>query len=204
MFVLSIVLTSLFSLFYVTREGDRFLHRGWAKNCSYLYRCTAMILTWWKLYNLITLLGVLTSESKLPLAYKYHFSWYIYFPILIHIFRTSRYIYEVSGIYILLIHIFRTSRYIYEVSGIYIFLIHIFRTSRYIYEVSDTYIYIYIYFFLIHIFRTWYIYFELHDTYMRFLMYIFSWYIFFELHDTYIVILVYILFIWYFVTIGAS
>ena len=27
MFVLSIVLTSLFSLFYVTREGDRFLHR---------------------------------------------------------------------------------------------------------------------------------------------------------------------------------
>ena len=27
-FVLSIVLTSLFSLFYVTREGDRFLHRG--------------------------------------------------------------------------------------------------------------------------------------------------------------------------------
>ena len=28
MFVLSIVLTSLFSLFYVTREGDRFLHRG--------------------------------------------------------------------------------------------------------------------------------------------------------------------------------
>ena len=26
-FVLSIVLTSLFSLFYVTREGDRFLHR---------------------------------------------------------------------------------------------------------------------------------------------------------------------------------
>ena len=28
MFVLSFVLTSLFSLFYVTREGDRFLHRG--------------------------------------------------------------------------------------------------------------------------------------------------------------------------------
>ena len=28
MFVLSVVLTSLFSLFYVTREGDRFLHRG--------------------------------------------------------------------------------------------------------------------------------------------------------------------------------
>ena len=28
MFVLSIVLTSLFSLFYVTREGNRFLHRG--------------------------------------------------------------------------------------------------------------------------------------------------------------------------------
>ena len=28
MFVLSIVLTSLISLFYVTREGDRFLHRG--------------------------------------------------------------------------------------------------------------------------------------------------------------------------------
>ena len=28
MFVLSIVLTSLFSLFYVTREGGRFLHRG--------------------------------------------------------------------------------------------------------------------------------------------------------------------------------
>ena len=28
MFVLCIVLTSLFSLFYVTREGDRFLHRG--------------------------------------------------------------------------------------------------------------------------------------------------------------------------------
>ena len=28
MFVLSIVLTSLFSLFYVTREGDRFLHPG--------------------------------------------------------------------------------------------------------------------------------------------------------------------------------
>ena len=27
-FVLSFVLTSLFSLFYVTREGDRFLHRG--------------------------------------------------------------------------------------------------------------------------------------------------------------------------------
>ena len=27
MFVLSIVLTSLFSLFHVTREGDRFLHR---------------------------------------------------------------------------------------------------------------------------------------------------------------------------------
>ena len=31
MFVLSFVLTSLFSLFYVTREGDRFLHRGWAE-----------------------------------------------------------------------------------------------------------------------------------------------------------------------------
>ena len=30
MFVLSFVLTSLFSLFYVTRVGDRFLHRGWA------------------------------------------------------------------------------------------------------------------------------------------------------------------------------
>ena len=29
MFVLSIVLTSLFSLFYVTRERNRFLHRGW-------------------------------------------------------------------------------------------------------------------------------------------------------------------------------
>ena len=28
MFVLSIVLTPLFSLFYVTREGDRFLHRA--------------------------------------------------------------------------------------------------------------------------------------------------------------------------------
>ena len=28
MFVLSIVLTSLFSLFYVTRELHRFLHRG--------------------------------------------------------------------------------------------------------------------------------------------------------------------------------
>ena len=28
MFVLSFVLTSLFSLFCVTREGDRFLHRG--------------------------------------------------------------------------------------------------------------------------------------------------------------------------------
>ena len=28
MFVLSFVLTSLFSLFYFTREGDRFLHRG--------------------------------------------------------------------------------------------------------------------------------------------------------------------------------
>ena len=28
MFVLSIVFTSLFSLFYVTCEGDRFLHRG--------------------------------------------------------------------------------------------------------------------------------------------------------------------------------
>ena len=28
MFVLSFVLTSLFSLFYVTRVGDRFLHRG--------------------------------------------------------------------------------------------------------------------------------------------------------------------------------
>ena len=28
MFVLSIVLTSLFSLFHVTREGDRFLHQG--------------------------------------------------------------------------------------------------------------------------------------------------------------------------------
>ena len=28
MFVLSIVLTSLFSLFYVTREDNRFLHRG--------------------------------------------------------------------------------------------------------------------------------------------------------------------------------
>ena len=28
MFALCIVLTSLFSLFYVTREGDRFLHRG--------------------------------------------------------------------------------------------------------------------------------------------------------------------------------
>ena len=28
MFVLSIVLTSLFSLFYVTRERNRFLHRG--------------------------------------------------------------------------------------------------------------------------------------------------------------------------------
>ena len=28
MFVLSFVLTSLSSLFYVTREGDRFLHRG--------------------------------------------------------------------------------------------------------------------------------------------------------------------------------
>ena len=27
-FVLSIVLSSLFSLFYVTREGNRFLHRG--------------------------------------------------------------------------------------------------------------------------------------------------------------------------------
>ena len=27
-FVLSFVLTSLFSLFYVTREGDRFLHQG--------------------------------------------------------------------------------------------------------------------------------------------------------------------------------
>ena len=34
MFVLSIVLTSLFSLFYVTREGDRFLHRGWARCCA--------------------------------------------------------------------------------------------------------------------------------------------------------------------------
>ena len=31
MFVLSFVLTSLFSLFYVTHEGDRFLHRGWAQ-----------------------------------------------------------------------------------------------------------------------------------------------------------------------------
>ena len=30
MFVLSFILTSLFSLFYVAREGDRFLHRGWA------------------------------------------------------------------------------------------------------------------------------------------------------------------------------
>ena len=30
MFVLSIVLTSLFSLFYVTRERNRFLHRGYA------------------------------------------------------------------------------------------------------------------------------------------------------------------------------
>ena len=28
MFVLSIVLTSLFSLFYVTREGNGFFHRG--------------------------------------------------------------------------------------------------------------------------------------------------------------------------------
>ena len=28
MFVLSFVLTSLFSLFYVTRVGDRILHRG--------------------------------------------------------------------------------------------------------------------------------------------------------------------------------
>ena len=34
MFVLSIVLTSLFSLFYVTREGDRFLHRGLAESQS--------------------------------------------------------------------------------------------------------------------------------------------------------------------------
>ena len=33
MFVLSSVLTSLFSLFYLTRVGDRFLHRGWAKSC---------------------------------------------------------------------------------------------------------------------------------------------------------------------------
>ena len=33
MFVLSIVLTSLFSLFYVTCEGDRFLNRGWAIFC---------------------------------------------------------------------------------------------------------------------------------------------------------------------------
>ena len=31
MFVLSFVLTSLSSLFYVTHEGDRFLHRGWAQ-----------------------------------------------------------------------------------------------------------------------------------------------------------------------------
>ena len=29
-----IVLTSLFSLFYVTREFHRFLHRGRAKKCS--------------------------------------------------------------------------------------------------------------------------------------------------------------------------
>ena len=28
MFVLSFALTSLFSFFYVTRKGDRFLHRG--------------------------------------------------------------------------------------------------------------------------------------------------------------------------------
>ena len=31
MFVLSFVLTSLFSLFYVSREGDRFLHQGCAE-----------------------------------------------------------------------------------------------------------------------------------------------------------------------------
>ena len=34
MFVLSFVLTSLFSLFYVTREVDRFLHREWAEIIS--------------------------------------------------------------------------------------------------------------------------------------------------------------------------
>ena len=41
MFVLSFVLTSLFSLFYVTREGDRFLHRGSAQLFQhfYLYFC---------------------------------------------------------------------------------------------------------------------------------------------------------------------
>ena len=42
MFVLSIVLTSLFSLFYVTREGDRFLHRGWAKKLPTTNICNRM------------------------------------------------------------------------------------------------------------------------------------------------------------------
>ena len=35
-FVLSFVLTSLFSLFYVTRESDRFLHQGWAEILSWI------------------------------------------------------------------------------------------------------------------------------------------------------------------------
>ena len=43
MFVLSVVLTSLFSLFYVTHEGDRFLHRGWAA-ISEQYYLTARVL----------------------------------------------------------------------------------------------------------------------------------------------------------------
>ena len=33
--VRAIVLTSLFSLFYVTGEGHRFLHRGWAKKSRF-------------------------------------------------------------------------------------------------------------------------------------------------------------------------